>query len=137
MTPDDTHSQGVRALSLAAVFQAILGAGAAAWGAVRFSESPDDQWLLSLAYLVIGAAAMLIGLPLARRARWAWRTSLGLAGALVSLPIVEMIAVYAASPEGSLHGSEGALLFLFLAMPTVLILGFLYASGRSAVEYRS
>lgn len=134
----DNEIQQVRALKLAAVFQAVLGAGAAAAGAAGLAEilrfsTVGVQALLVFAFAAVGLAAMLTALPLARRARWAWAVSGWLAGAILLLPIAFMASVYAGSPEGSLHGSEGALLLLLAALPPTLILVYLDWKGRPAL----
>src|SRR5687768_1705525 len=138
MEDNDNHSQGVRALRLAALLQAALGAGVTALGAAGVLEiwrlrvpRMDFQMFIYVSYLAIGLAAMLIALPLARRVRWAWLASWALTSALLLLPFTDMISVHADS--GSLHGSEGSLLLLLAALPTLLILGPLYSKGRSAL----
>ena len=138
MEDNDNHSQGVRALRLAAFLQAALGAGVAALGATGVLEffrlsirHIDFQMVVYVFYSAIGLAAMLIALPLARRVRWAWLASWVLTGALLFLPIADMISVHADS--GSLHGSEGSLLLLFAVLPATLILGALYGKSRSAL----
>lgn len=138
MEDNDNHSQGVRALRLAAFLQAALGTGVTALGAAGVQEISrlsmryiDFQTFIYISYSTIGPAVMLIALPLARRARWAWLASWALTGALVLLPITDMISVHADS--GSLHGSEGSFLLLFIAVPAILILSVLYSKGRSAL----
>ncbi len=138
MEGNDHYSQGVRALRLAALLQAALGAGVTALGATGVLEALrlpvrhiDVQMFIYTSYLAFGPAAMLIALPLARRVRWAWLASWALTSALLLLPFTDMISVHADS--GSLHGSEGSLLLLFAALPTLLILGPLYSKGRSAL----
>jgi hypothetical protein len=139
MADGDNNIQSVGALRLAATVQAILGAVIAAWGAFGFSSflslpvrnvSFEDG--VYFTYLIVGSAAMLVAWPLARRVRRAWLASWVLAGAILLLPVMEMMSVFADNQNG--HGAEGALLLLLVALPVAVFLGVLYSEGRSALK---
>jgi hypothetical protein len=137
----DNNIQSVGALKLAAVVQAILGAVVAGFGVLGLFSSLDSpvrslsfQDCIYFTYLIIGLAAMLVALPLARRVRWAWLTSMGLAGSIPLLAVTDMMSVYTYNSNHSLHGSEGTLLLLLVALPSIVFLGVLYSEGRSALR---
>jgi hypothetical protein len=135
MEANDNQSQAIRALKVAAFFQAALGAVVTVFGGSGLSDflslsvrRVDLQVFIQAAYLGIGSALILIALPLAHRARWAWLASLLLVGALLCMIFVDMISVFS-----DRHDSEGSLSAFCAVLLGLLPLAPLYNRGRLAL----
>lgn len=128
----DNDAEGTGWLRSAALLQAAIGLCTTVLGLSGATVVPVDfESFLFLTYSVAGISAISIALPLARRARWAWRASL----ALVTIhPLLPLLHVTWAYLGGSLHGSECSILLFVAALPASLLLAVLLLRGRSTAN---
>ncbi len=136
---DDEFRAGY-ALRQGAFLQAAVGTGMMTLGlagimeALALPEGRVDWEILWFAlYLGIGITAVASARSLAKRAYWAWMASSGLVHINPLIPLLHLTLVYRNSSGGLLHGSEGSLMLLVVAVPASLILAALLKKGRPAL----